>query len=127
MFDLSCVRGRISRREGMRLADTSDLIGLLSCALAVVAICTVVAVAVSRHVRRQTETEPAPSLPDFEVVDCGDQIHFVPLREHGHVVGTVGTGSCECHPCRTANRRRSGRRVVYVDHRPLRNRHVVGS
>jgi hypothetical protein len=107
----------------MGVAGTSDLIGLVCCALVVAALCISIAIVISRRVRQKTEAESPSTLPDFAVVDCGDQIHFVPVREHGHV---VGTGPCECHPCRTANRRRCGRRVVYVDHQPLHQRHVVG-
>jgi hypothetical protein len=89
----------------------------------------VAALAVGRHVRRRhpagrTRATTAPNdraassvsdvggavLPDFAVVDCGDQIHFVPLHEKGHV---VGARPCPCLPRRTANRRRAGGRVTY--------------
>jgi hypothetical protein len=38
------------------------------------------------------------------------------LPEDGH---DLGSARCPCHPSKTVNRRRSGRRVVYLDHRQL--------
>jgi hypothetical protein len=101
----------------------SDLIGLLLCTLVVVVTCIAICLMVSHRIaKRSSSDEPASALPDFAVVDCGDQIHFVPLRENGHV---VSGGTCDCHPRRTANRRRAGGRVVYVDHQHLRPRRLV--
>jgi hypothetical protein len=100
----------------------SLLFWLAACAAVVAGLTVVVVVFVARSIGREG-VEPGPSLPDFVVVDCGDQIHFVPAGEAGHV---IGTDPCPCHPRKTENRRRSGRRVVYVDHQILARHSTVG-
>lgn len=57
--------------------------------------------------------------PDFPVIDCRFAIHFVPLPEDDH---DLGSSRCPCGPSKTVNRRRCGRRVVYLDHRDLASR-----
>lgn len=115
---------------------------LVYCVLVVGALIVTV-LAVGRHVRRRRTSGQArptaapggpvadsgshaggdPVIPDFAVVDCGDEIHFVPLHENGHV---VGSRPCPCAPGRTANRRRAGGRVTYLDHHSLGRRSAIG-
>ncbi len=105
------------------MSGAGNLIALLCCAVAVVVASVVIGRAINRRFALEVVESPAvPRLPEFAIIDCGDQIHFVPVREDGHL---LGPGRCDCHPCRTANRRRCGRRVVYVDHRPMRHAPAV--
>ena len=100
-----------------------EFIVVVLCTLAFAAGCIATCVVISRRVARSSASDNSNSLlPDFVVVDCGDQIHFIPLPEKGHQLGRDG---CECHPRRTANRRRVGGRVVYVDHQSLRHQVVI--
>lgn len=65
---------------------------------------------VRRRRRGAAEVSLSPAvLPGFAVIDLRYAIHFVPLPEDGH---DLGSGRCPCHPSKTVNRRRCGRRVV---------------
>ena len=98
------------------MGTSPTLIWLISGAVIVLGLGLIVVIAVLQRLRRAREVRSAGAWPDFEIVDCGDQIHFVPLEEEGHVLGSE---QCPCQPVRTANRRRSGRHVMYVDHQSL--------
>ena len=102
------------------MAATPTLIWLICCLVIVLGLVGALVVALVRHARGDVATT-VPSWPDFAIIDRGDQIHFVPLDDDGHV---LESGSCPCRPRRTANRRRSGRRIVYVDHQ-CRDRHTA--
>jgi hypothetical protein len=54
--------------------------------------------------------------PDFVVADRGTEIHFIPLGSR-HTLDP--STNCRCRPLRTANYRRCGAHVTYVDHRCL--------
>jgi hypothetical protein len=86
--------------------------GLVVCC---VALATQWTVRTKRRVAAESASSPVV-LPDFAVIDLRYAIHFVPLPEDGH---DLGSARCPCHPSKTVNRRRSGRRVVYLDHRQL--------
>lgn len=102
------------------MSAPSILLWLVCCVLLVIGSVTVVVIVVMRRSRRhQAATVTTPVLPDFAVIDCGEQIHFVPLPEDDHV---LGPGRCPCQPRRTANRRRCGSRVLYFDHHSLDHR-----
>lgn len=98
------------------MSTSPTLIWLICCVVIVLGLVAIVAIATLRRLRREREVRAAGAWPDFEIVDCGDQIHFVPLEEEGHVLGSE---QCPCQAVRTANRRRSGRHVIYVDHQSL--------
>lgn len=104
------------------MATASILFWLVCCAAVVVGSTAWVAVVIARHIRPPAAPQPL-GLPDFIVVDCGDQIHFLPVGEAGHV---LGSGPCPCQPRKTRNRRRAGGRVLYVDHQTLERHSTVG-
>ena len=85
------------------MSASSTLLWLVCCLLLVIGlVAVVVAVVVRRSRGYRVAAVPTPVLPDFAVIDCGEQIHFVPLPEDDHV---LGAGRCPCQPRRTANRR----------------------
>ncbi len=103
--------------------NATTLPWLVCCVLVVIGLVAAVTIVVVRHGRRHgPAAAPLPALPDFAVIDCGEQIHFVPLPEDDHV---LGSGRCPCQPRRTANRRRCGRRVLYYDHHSVNRRSSI--
>lgn len=98
------------------MSTSPTLIWLICCVVIVLGGAIIVVIATVQRLRKAREVRAAGDWPDFEIVDCGDQIHFVPLDEGGHVLGSE---QCPCQARRTANRRRSGRHVIYVDHQSL--------
>lgn len=106
------------------MSASTTLLWLVCCMLIVIGLVALVVTVVMRRARRhRVPTVPTPVLPDFAVIDCGEQIHFVPLPEDDHV---LGAGRCPCQPWRTTNRRRSGSRVLYFDHHSLDRRSKAG-
>jgi hypothetical protein len=76
-----------------------------------------IAAAAFVHRRRARSTRHSGEvLPDFEVVDCGEAIHLVPMEPSRHRVDR--TGRCPCGPVISINRRRRGTHVRYIDHQP---------
>ena len=100
------------------MGASPTLIWLICCVVIVLGAAIIVVIAVVQRLRKAREVRAAGDWPDFEIIDCGEQILFVPLDEEGHLLGSE---LCPCHPLRTANRRRSGRHVIYVDHRSLQH------
>lgn len=98
------------------MGATSAFVWLICCLVITLGLVVVVVAFIVHRWRPRGSTISVPRWPDFAILDRGDQIHFVPLDEDGHV---VDSGLCPCLPRRTANRRRSGRRVIYVDHQSL--------
>lgn len=93
---------------------TPSLLWLVLYGMTISASLVVLAVVLIRLRGERRARSPIADWPDIAIVDCGEQIHFLPATEQGHL---VGAGRCPCQPRRTFNRRRLGTRVVYVDHR----------